>query len=296
MNEPILVTGGTGNDRPSRGAPPSWRRTRRAPCSAEDGGDPTPPALRTFSATRGAERGWTPLSPAPRRSASSRRRPEGRRCRSASRRRRPRCAAGTQHLVLISVIGADRMPIGYFRAKAEAERIVRLRRALVGPPRGAAATTSSPSLEAGPHAAGAVARRLRSSPCTAARSQRAWPTHARRTGRPGRRHGRARSARRAAARRDVQGGDGRSAAAWSPADPTAWRCGSRVPLRARTSRGEGAQRGTRTWQECLHELTARPATSATPRRTATWPGGFVNSPERVCHGSSSRHSRRVRRQ
>jgi uncharacterized protein YbjT (DUF2867 family) len=30
--------------------------------------------------------------------------------------------AGVQHLVLISVIGADRMPIGYFRAKAQAER------------------------------------------------------------------------------------------------------------------------------------------------------------------------------
>ena len=32
--------------------------------------------------------------------------------------------AGVRHLVLISVIGADRMPIGYFRAKAEAERII----------------------------------------------------------------------------------------------------------------------------------------------------------------------------
>src|SRR4051812_18893330 len=32
--------------------------------------------------------------------------------------------AGVQHLVLISVIGADRMPIGYFRAKAEAERAI----------------------------------------------------------------------------------------------------------------------------------------------------------------------------
>lgn len=31
-------------------------------------------------------------------------------------------AAGTKHLILISVVGADRMPIGYFRAKAEAER------------------------------------------------------------------------------------------------------------------------------------------------------------------------------
>jgi uncharacterized protein YbjT (DUF2867 family) len=31
-------------------------------------------------------------------------------------------AAGVGHLVLISVIGADRMPIGYFRAKATAER------------------------------------------------------------------------------------------------------------------------------------------------------------------------------
>jgi uncharacterized protein YbjT (DUF2867 family) len=31
-------------------------------------------------------------------------------------------AAGVHHLVLISVIGADRMPIGYFRAKAAAER------------------------------------------------------------------------------------------------------------------------------------------------------------------------------
>jgi uncharacterized protein YbjT (DUF2867 family) len=30
--------------------------------------------------------------------------------------------AGTGHLVLISVIGADRMPIGYFRAKATAEQ------------------------------------------------------------------------------------------------------------------------------------------------------------------------------
>ncbi len=32
--------------------------------------------------------------------------------------------AGVRHLVLISVIGADRMPIGYFRAKAEAERVI----------------------------------------------------------------------------------------------------------------------------------------------------------------------------
>ncbi|WP_448003074.1 SDR family oxidoreductase [Agromyces bauzanensis] len=31
---------------------------------------------------------------------------------------------GVRHLVLISVIGADRMPIGYFRAKAEAERVI----------------------------------------------------------------------------------------------------------------------------------------------------------------------------
>ncbi|MFF1634141.1 SDR family oxidoreductase [Leifsonia sp. NPDC058248] len=31
-------------------------------------------------------------------------------------------AAGVRHLLLISVIGADRMPIGYFRRKAEAER------------------------------------------------------------------------------------------------------------------------------------------------------------------------------
>lgn len=32
--------------------------------------------------------------------------------------------AGVRHLLLISVVGADRMPIGYFRAKAEAERII----------------------------------------------------------------------------------------------------------------------------------------------------------------------------
>ncbi|MEY2404546.1 MAG: hypothetical protein QOD38_2097 [Acidimicrobiaceae bacterium] len=32
--------------------------------------------------------------------------------------------AGVRHLILISVIGADRMPIGYFRAKAEAERTI----------------------------------------------------------------------------------------------------------------------------------------------------------------------------
>lgn len=32
--------------------------------------------------------------------------------------------AGVRHLVLISVVGADHMPIGYFRAKAEAERVV----------------------------------------------------------------------------------------------------------------------------------------------------------------------------
>lgn len=31
-------------------------------------------------------------------------------------------AAGVGHLVLISVVGADRMPIGYFRAKAKAEQ------------------------------------------------------------------------------------------------------------------------------------------------------------------------------
>ena len=33
--------------------------------------------------------------------------------------------AGTEHLVLISVVGAGDVPIGYVRAKAEAERIVR---------------------------------------------------------------------------------------------------------------------------------------------------------------------------
>ena len=33
-------------------------------------------------------------------------------------------AAGVRHLILISVIGADRMPIGYFRAKAQAERAI----------------------------------------------------------------------------------------------------------------------------------------------------------------------------
>jgi len=33
-------------------------------------------------------------------------------------------AAGVRHVILISVIGADRMPIGYFRAKAEAERAI----------------------------------------------------------------------------------------------------------------------------------------------------------------------------
>jgi uncharacterized protein YbjT (DUF2867 family) len=32
--------------------------------------------------------------------------------------------AGVRHLLLISVTGADRMPIGYFRAKAEAERVI----------------------------------------------------------------------------------------------------------------------------------------------------------------------------
>lgn len=32
--------------------------------------------------------------------------------------------AGVRHLILISVIGADRMPIGYFRAKAEAEQAI----------------------------------------------------------------------------------------------------------------------------------------------------------------------------
>jgi uncharacterized protein YbjT (DUF2867 family) len=33
-------------------------------------------------------------------------------------------AAGITHLLLISVVGADRMPIGYFRAKAAAERAI----------------------------------------------------------------------------------------------------------------------------------------------------------------------------
>ncbi|MFC4555293.1 SDR family oxidoreductase [Georgenia faecalis] len=33
--------------------------------------------------------------------------------------------AGVRHLVLISVVGADRMPLGYFRAKEGAERAVR---------------------------------------------------------------------------------------------------------------------------------------------------------------------------
>ena len=33
-------------------------------------------------------------------------------------------SAGIAHLILISVVGADRMPIGYFRAKAAAERTI----------------------------------------------------------------------------------------------------------------------------------------------------------------------------
>ncbi|GAA4354837.1 SDR family oxidoreductase [Microbacterium rhizosphaerae] len=33
-------------------------------------------------------------------------------------------AAGVAHLVMISVVGADRMPIGYFRAKDRAERVL----------------------------------------------------------------------------------------------------------------------------------------------------------------------------
>jgi uncharacterized protein YbjT (DUF2867 family) len=33
-------------------------------------------------------------------------------------------AARVRHLILISVVGADRMPIGYFRAKADAERAI----------------------------------------------------------------------------------------------------------------------------------------------------------------------------
>ncbi len=33
-------------------------------------------------------------------------------------------SAGTGHLILISVVGADKMPIGYFRAKASSERII----------------------------------------------------------------------------------------------------------------------------------------------------------------------------
>lgn len=32
--------------------------------------------------------------------------------------------AGVRHIILISVVGADRMPIGYFRMKAEAERVL----------------------------------------------------------------------------------------------------------------------------------------------------------------------------
>lgn len=33
-------------------------------------------------------------------------------------------AAGVRHLIYISVVGADRMPIGYFRSKAASERVV----------------------------------------------------------------------------------------------------------------------------------------------------------------------------
>ena len=33
-------------------------------------------------------------------------------------------SAGTGHLILISVVGADKMPIGYFRAKASSERTI----------------------------------------------------------------------------------------------------------------------------------------------------------------------------
>ena len=123
--------------------------------------------------------------------------------------------AGVRHLVLISVIGADRMPIGYFRAKAEAERVIagsgvpwtvlraaQLHDFVLPIARGMARMPLLPvpgGLRFEP-----VRRRRGRGPARGARARRAR--------RPGRRPGRAGSARHPAARGDAHGRDGWSAA------------------------------------------------------------------------------------
>lgn len=118
MNTPILVTGGTGNIGSRvvpllRAAGRAVRILSRHPRAGEPGvehvggdtvsGDGLPAALRgvdTVLHLAGGAKGDDVAA---------------RNLTAAAR------AAGAQHLVLISVVGAGRMPIGYFRAKAAAE-------------------------------------------------------------------------------------------------------------------------------------------------------------------------------
>src|SRR6478736_6549861 len=121
MNQPILVTGGTGNIGSRvvpllRGAGQSVRILTRHPHSDSPGihhvvGDTAHDhgladafeGVRTILHLAGGARGDDIAA---------------RNIVSAAQK------SQATHLVLISVVGADRMPIGYFRAKAEAERSI----------------------------------------------------------------------------------------------------------------------------------------------------------------------------
>jgi uncharacterized protein YbjT (DUF2867 family) len=119
MNVPILVTGGTGTIGSRvvpllRAAGSRVRILSRHPRTDESGmehvegdtvtGNGLPPALKGVDTVLHLAGGAKGDDIAARNLAEAAR------------------AAGVGHLILISVVGAERMPIGYFRAKAAAER------------------------------------------------------------------------------------------------------------------------------------------------------------------------------
>ena len=229
MNAPLLVTGGTGNI--GRRVVPLLREAGRDIRILSRHPRPAEPGIEHFEGDTVAGRG---LAVALEGVDVVMHLAGGAKGDDVAARNLARAAreAGVRHLVLISVIGADRMPIGYFRAKAEAERVI----AESGLPWTVLRAAQLHRLRAAGRAnpvTDAAAPGARRPPVRAGRRRRrreeARGARTRRAGRPRRRSRRTRGAQRAAARRDVQGGDGCSAAAWSPADPPAWRCGSRVP-------------------------------------------------------------------
>ena len=179
--------------------------------------------------------------------------------------------AGVRHLVLISVIGADRMPIGYFRAKAEAERVIAgsglpwtvLRAAQLHDFVLPVARTLSRmpllpvpgGLRFEPVDGDDVARRLAELALGAPAGRVADLAGPEVLNVP----------QLVATFREAAGArqrSGRLPIRLPGEVGRAYRAGENLA-------GEGAQRGPGTWKEYLHELTARPATSAMPRRTAT---------------------------